>query len=208
MVTFETANLARAAPELWRRDAFDLVFCRNVLIYFGVEEGLAVVRVLLERLKPHGALVVAPTEAVVRASWRRPEADAPIGWFVPDRGELPLTARPAPPSPGRSPSSDRPARTELEASLGASEARLEEAARRLSTGEVADAELLLGELLDGDPEHAEGWFLLGEALFSRGELAQARAAFLRASRATRHGRVDAQTLRDAASRRAEACVRR
>ncbi len=64
---------------------------------------------------------------------------------------------------------------------------------------------MLGAFLNEDPEHGEGWFLLGEALFSRGELTQARAAFQRASKCSRFGDVDPQTLKDAALRRAAAC---
>jgi chemotaxis protein methyltransferase CheR len=206
-VRFEVASLTGPDPSRGY-GPFDLIFCRNVLIYFDVEEGLSIVRTLLSRLKPEGALVVAPTEAVVRASWRRPDPDAPVGWFVPDRG----TRRPTPPATRSGaaaplvrralpdptpPSAKRPSHPETPG--------LEEAARLLSAGETKAAERMLSAFLDEDPEHAEGWFLLGEALFSRGELTQAGAAFRRASRATRFGDVDPQTLRDAALRRAAAC---
>jgi chemotaxis protein methyltransferase CheR len=198
-IRFEVAPLTGPDPSRGY-GPFDLIFCRNVLIYFDVEEGLSIVRTLLSRLKPEGALVVAPTEAVVRASWRRPDPDAPVGWFVPDRAPA-TSARAASPlrhaAPDPTPPAKRPSHPETPG--------LEEAARLLSAGDTKAAERMLGAFLNEDPEHAEGWFLLGEALFARGELTQAKAAFRRAARGTRFGDVDPQTLKDAALRRAAAC---
>ncbi len=208
-IRFEVSSLTGPDPSRGQ-GPFDLIFCRNVLIYFDVEEGLSIVQTLLSRLKPEGALVVAPTEAVVRASWRRPHDDAPVGWFVPDHG----TRRP--PRPAQRISAPRVPRPAAAPAPVASAARskrpsapetsgLEEAARRLSAGDIETAERMLSAFLDQNAEHAEGWFLLGEALFARGEMTQARAAFQRASRCTRFGDVDPQTLKDAALRRAAAC---
>ena len=79
----------------------------------------------------------------------------------------------------------------------------------LGSGDPEQAERVLTELLNQDPDHLSGWFLLGEALLQRDEPAQARAAFLRASRSSpRPGEdVDAKALRRAALSRANALKR-
>lgn len=92
--------------------------------------------------------------------------------------------------------------------VAAREDSTKDAARLLSAGRAAEAEQVLSCLLNKDPQHLEGWFLLGEALLARGERAQARAAFLRVTRcATPTGAtpsVDVEALRRAAIRRANA----
>ncbi|SFG68636.1 CheR family methyltransferase [Methylobacterium gossipiicola] len=64
MVRFERRNLmdlvdGSAAP---RTDAFDLILCRNVLIYFEAEVVLGIVRGLGRRLRPDGWLLVGHAE--------------------------------------------------------------------------------------------------------------------------------------------------
>jgi chemotaxis protein methyltransferase CheR len=70
MVSFEPLNLA--APDAWdaRLADFDLIVCRNVLMYFAVERQRAIAQRLLERLAPDGWLATAPAEAT--AEWFRP----------------------------------------------------------------------------------------------------------------------------------------
>jgi chemotaxis protein methyltransferase CheR len=43
---------------------FDIIFCRNVLIYFDRETQLAVLRRLCDRLRPGGVLAIGHSEAV------------------------------------------------------------------------------------------------------------------------------------------------
>ena len=107
---------------------------------------------------------------------------------------------------------NRPATLRPPASVGAApvvsphppEPPLVRAARLLGAGEPGGAEEVLTALLNGDPDNISGWFLLGEALLQRDERAQARAAFLRASRCTpsRAEDVDGEALRRAALSRA------
>jgi chemotaxis protein methyltransferase CheR len=70
MVTFEPLNLA--ATDAWdaRLTDFDLIVCRNVLMYFAVERQRAIAQRLIERLAPDGWLATAPAEAT--AEWFRP----------------------------------------------------------------------------------------------------------------------------------------
>jgi chemotaxis protein methyltransferase CheR len=70
MVTFEQLNLA--APEPWnaRLAGFDLIVCRNVLMYFALERQRAIAQRLIQRLAPDGWLATAPAEAT--AEWFLP----------------------------------------------------------------------------------------------------------------------------------------
>jgi chemotaxis protein methyltransferase CheR len=58
---FEVANLV-VPGSLEHLGTFDVVVCRNVLIYFDAESVTRAVRTLVQRLRPGGALHVAPAE--------------------------------------------------------------------------------------------------------------------------------------------------
>ncbi len=60
-VEFLVANLMRDLPAL---PTFDVIFLRNVLIYFEPEQKAAIVRRVLERLKPDGVLYVGHAESL------------------------------------------------------------------------------------------------------------------------------------------------
>lgn len=218
IVTFEVASLTSGDPS-GGRSGFDIVFCRNVLIYFDRAGQHDVVRRLAQRLDRRGFLVLSPTEAVMRLPELHADRSAPIGWF--SREAIGAAEVHGPPTPLPPPSMARTlppissftrlggyvpasARADTPAPPPPSDA-LEQAARSIAAGDPTTAEGLLVELLDRDPEDAESWFLLGEALLHRGERAQAHAAFSRAARAehVRRDAVEPDTLRRAARRRAE-----
>ena len=62
LVRFERLNLHEDRYGLER--AFDLIFCRNVLIYFSAEGRAAVVKKLLEHLAPDGMLFLGHAETL------------------------------------------------------------------------------------------------------------------------------------------------
>ena len=64
VVRFQRQNLLDTIPPTGR---FDLIFCRNVLIYFDTETRAAVIRKLAERLGPRGLLVLGMTESPLAA---------------------------------------------------------------------------------------------------------------------------------------------
>jgi chemotaxis protein methyltransferase CheR len=66
LVRFQRLNLHDARCEVDGR--FDLIFCRNVLIYFSVEGRASVVRRLVERLAPGGYLFLGAAETLAGAS--------------------------------------------------------------------------------------------------------------------------------------------
>lgn len=61
-VRFEERNLADDDPTLWRAGAYDLVFCRNVLMYHTPEGAQAVVARISRALAPGGFLFLGHAE--------------------------------------------------------------------------------------------------------------------------------------------------
>lgn len=64
MVTFEERNLAQDDPRFWPFLACDIVFCRNVLMYFTPEMARAVVGRLGQALRPGGFLFLGHAETL------------------------------------------------------------------------------------------------------------------------------------------------
>ncbi len=201
-ISFAVASIVEPDPLL---GPFDLIFCRNVLIYFDRDDVADILATLSELLRPDGMLVVSPADAVLPMPSCLARSSAP--GFLRLSGESPMSARWALPK--------RPATVRPPVSVGAlpvvvpqvpAEPPLVRAARLIGAGDSSAAEEVLTELLNGDPGHISGWFLLGEALLQRDERAQARAAFLRASRCDprRAEDVDGEALRRAALSRATA----
>jgi chemotaxis protein methyltransferase CheR len=61
-VTFEQRNLAEDDGELWREDGYDVVFCRNVLMYFTPERRRELVGRIAGSLRPGGYLFLGHAE--------------------------------------------------------------------------------------------------------------------------------------------------
>lgn len=191
-IRFEVESLVRPRAAVGK-GPFDFILCRNVLIYFAREEVADILAHLAGYLRMGGRLVISPADNVL-----------PLPDCLTRRsrvGFLTVRGHDAPPS----------SRLSLEvptvpAPQPTAPAPVEVAARLLGAGELAEAEAVLTDLLNSDPDHAAGWFLLGEVLLQRGERAQARAAFERVGRCTRRttGEFDTDTLVWAAARRAKA----
>ncbi len=62
MVEFRRINLSR--EDEWSEGPFDLLFCRNVLIYFDGASKEAVIERLLRRLSPDGLLFLGHAESL------------------------------------------------------------------------------------------------------------------------------------------------
>jgi chemotaxis methyl-accepting protein methylase len=202
-IRFEVASLVADAPPEGE-GPFDLIFCRNVLIYFPRHGVSAVLETLAQELKPGGGIVVSPTDAVLPIPDCLSRGDAP-GWLCATGAPPPstrerLSLRLSRPGPGAFATADPSLPPESEPPNP-----IDLAAQWLGSGRAAEAEALLTELLNGNDDNIGGWFLLGEALLQRGESAQARAAFIRASRCrvTDAAGIDGSALRWAAARRAE-----
>ncbi|WP_437578364.1 CheR family methyltransferase [Sorangium sp. So ce887] len=216
-VRFEVASLTDAQPALGA-GPFDVIFCRNVLIYFDREQVPRLLGRLAAELVPGGHVILSPAEGILPLPPELRRGPAP-GWLrLPEGDDGPEPASPRA-RVAQIEEESGPASARGGAAVGgvavaqapaaaavAQDRRADAAARLLSAGRAAEAEQVLSALLNADPEHLEGWFLLGEALLARGERAQARAAFQRVLRCSAAGtrNVDADALRRAAVRRAEA----
>jgi tetratricopeptide (TPR) repeat protein len=154
LVSFERHNLVRDASPPAGHDPFDLVLCRNVLIYFEGDVAERVLASLEQARRTDGSLVLGAAD-VLCATARR-------------------LGSPAPAEHRRPPASPRPADV-LEPSPGAELALLAG-----SLGVVERAELLARSraLLEHDPLNATAHFLCGLAQLEAGD-AEAAAAALR-----------------------------
>lgn len=198
-IRFEAASIAQQTA---RADGAprDVIFCRNVLLYFEPPRATQVLRLLAERLAVGGTLAVAPAEVLIRLPDNLERTEVP-GFAV--RAEHAARARAVPLRPRAS----QPVATAAQpapAPQAVPEAARERAARELAAGELDAAEATLRDHLEAEPRDACAWFLFGETLLQRQELAQARVAFHHAARfASDAGDgVEAETLRAAAQRRA------
>lgn len=63
-VTFQETNLAQARPERWMPETYDVVFCRNVLMYFSPTCAEALVGRLTRALAPGGYLFLGHAETL------------------------------------------------------------------------------------------------------------------------------------------------
>ena len=68
LVRFQRLNLNDEVYSVTGR--FDLIFCRNVLIYFGAESKAHVVQRLLDRLEPNGYLFLGHAEGLTNMTGR------------------------------------------------------------------------------------------------------------------------------------------
>jgi len=64
LVTFEERNLIRDDPAFWRPGAFDVIFCRNVLMYFSADVAAEVVSRFAHSLAPGGYLFLGYAETL------------------------------------------------------------------------------------------------------------------------------------------------
>jgi chemotaxis protein methyltransferase CheR len=64
MVTFEKRNLVDEDPLLWQRDAFDVVFCRNVTMYFTMEAARSAIERIARSLTSGGFLFLGHAETL------------------------------------------------------------------------------------------------------------------------------------------------
>jgi chemotaxis protein methyltransferase CheR len=63
-VVFEQQNLAADDPEFWRPGAYDVVFCRNVLMYFAPEQARAAIARIAHSLALGGYLFLGHAETL------------------------------------------------------------------------------------------------------------------------------------------------
>jgi chemotaxis protein methyltransferase CheR len=162
LVEFKRHNLAQDRIPPRRENAFDLVLCRNVLIYFDAETVSRVVSALEQCVRPDGLLILGVADALSRGAARVPPG-------------LPERRRPTPPAAGR----------ELRRPLGREPARRFEdqlalLVRAADEGRTEEALRLAGELLEREPLNADVYYLRGLVELEAGDAAAAVASLRRA----------------------------
>src|SRR6185369_13742864 len=63
-VRFEARNLVRDDPHLWQPNTYDIIFFRNVLMYFTPENAQAVIGRISRALRPGGYLFLGHAETL------------------------------------------------------------------------------------------------------------------------------------------------
>ena len=63
-VTFEQRNLVLDDPDFWRPGRYDVIFCRNVLMYFTPEIARTVIQRIATSLRPRGYLFLGHAETL------------------------------------------------------------------------------------------------------------------------------------------------
>ncbi|CAM4317043.1 CheR family methyltransferase [Corallococcus exiguus] len=203
---FRRHNLMEAPyPEAPGGGGFDIIFCRNVLIYFTPEAFQRTVRSLSERLAPGGVLVLSAAEPLLQvppelrllpsehAFFYVREDAAPAEPVRPKResGRFPSIATgPAAPKP-EAPAVPPPVPPSVpdEAAMAQADWLFSCVLDGASTG-VPDekSERDLRRCLDLDPDHVAARYLLGLLLEQCGQPGAALEAYRRALRAVESGR--------------------
>jgi len=207
-VNFMRHNLVDLAPQAMHRGGWDLVMCRNVLIYFGPSTVVRVLERFARALREGGALVVGASEVVFAPppglelvpSGTRLVLRRPVRGSTPTPPRLPIQAMrpapapplpaplpPAPPVPAPTPPRPAPANNSADPREVLRAVRDEDLVPALSRGhalfergEVASATQIYAELARSFPSVAEVWLFLGIARYASGEV-DAAANALRAS---------------------------
>lgn len=192
LVTFARHNLVRDPVPPLGEGRFDLILCRNVLIYFDRATAARVVRALEAALAPSGTLILGAADALTRTT-RHLHPHAADGAATARRarvsGKLPHSpprsreTRPreaAPPSPSRAETADeviaRTARLLAGDPFNAS-AHLLDGLARLASGDAQAAVGALRKALYVEPRLAMAAFALGRAYETIGDRAAARRSY-------------------------------
>ena len=63
-VQFEERNLSQDAPDFWRAQAYDVIFCRNMMMYFSPDKARELVARIARALAPGGYLFLGHAETL------------------------------------------------------------------------------------------------------------------------------------------------
>lgn len=184
-IEYHTVNLVAEPLQVPHRP-FDLVFLRNVLIYFRAESQRRVVAAVTRAMAPDGVLFVGPSETLWQLSdelepedlgdcfcyrRRRPQTQpgpapvvrGPRGTTGEGRGARGQAARPPGGLGARTAGRRAPVAPILQMSkpVAGTRERVEEAARLLAANQVEAAGEALAEVLRGDPADAAAHALEG-----------------------------------------------
>jgi chemotaxis protein methyltransferase CheR len=165
MVRFSRHNLVLDPVPPPGEDRFDLVVCRNVLIYFAGSVAEAVIGNLERSLSPDGIIVLGATDALTRA--------------VPDQLSRPEPASLTRRRPATRPRPER-APAQVPSRSGSRSERLKAAVRAADLGDRGSALHQIAALIAEDALDPEAQFIHGLIALEAGEPGPAAAALRRA----------------------------
>ncbi len=196
MVDFSVHNLAEDNyPSFWNGTiGMDLIFCRNVIMYFADRFQKKVIRNLYDCLAEGGCLVVGPTEiphafiaddvpaALSGAAIFRKEsskAQRPIGFTAEEMRSLPFynevsrLEAPEIADTGFPQETGALAEIEIAVPMSPGESGMKEALSLCSLGSYTEAEKKIFEVLSLNPQDPKAMGLLSKVLANQGKLKEA-----------------------------------
>jgi chemotaxis protein methyltransferase CheR len=181
-VTFVHHNLVTQAGAHAHLTGFDVVVCRNVLIYLSARDCQRVIVDLVRRMKPKAILVLSPAEYSA-ARYAKGFSDLSSGVLLrkahpaavqlaarPQASQL-LGQRQTRPSLGTLPSGN---------AVDEVKTRLSDAHRMANQGDTDGAARLLGEIVAATPDNARAYRLMGDLALASGAAARAIEEYRRA----------------------------
>lgn len=191
-VRFKQANLL-ADEGVGAAEGYDIVFCRNLLIYFDSDTQQRAIEILRRLLRPDGVLFVGPGEANLLLGAAFASARIPLAFAFRKAAPAPPVLRVAAPRPARAPavSAPAPASSRREpfasahprpasAAAAATRPTIAEIRRLADQGRLIDAARACEEHLRREEPSAEAWRLLGILRDSSGELIGAADCYRKA----------------------------
>jgi chemotaxis protein methyltransferase WspC len=165
-------------------ERFDVVFCRNLLIYLDNDSRRRVIDQILQVLEPGGLVLAGQAEALASMD-RRLQPAAGFGALSYVRAAESLTVRvPAPPPPVRqklTPVPSQPAKATALPPPKPPTKHWQQAQQYADAGQIDQARASCQALLSEQPESARGWLLLGTLEMAEQRWEAADAALTRAS---------------------------
>ncbi len=185
-VRWQRYNVADEDPALWRAEQYDVIFCRNLLMYLTPSTARSLVRRMTRALTPGGYLFLGHTDSLGSRPEGLESRHSHSAFYYRRPALGPPPARPAePPAASRTPPPEPPATPGYDRLLGlVREERFAEALARserehggteprdlllhgvllAQAGRLADAEMAARRLLDIDGLYADAHHLLGVCL--------------------------------------------
>ena len=181
LVDFSYFNLQ--APPQPPRPEYDVIFCRNVMIYFTTATTKKIVDYFAASLKPGGYLFLGHSETLANISSKF-ERHIHDGSFYYRKKEEVEPAAPARPAPAIVPPKPKPVGVKAPAAPVPVQPDPEElfrqAGRMLHEEKILAAADLFGKILQANPEHAGAILGIGQVQLMSGRLAEALASCDRA----------------------------
>lgn len=108
LVTFEDVNLADPHAEPWKANSYDVIFCRNVLMYFSADQRRAAIARFANALMPGGYLFLGHAESLTGLSDSFHLCHTHDTFYYQRKGASEIAAAPPKPLVAPGPRRDRP----------------------------------------------------------------------------------------------------